>query len=156
VVPSLSSFEEWNITVRVETVVHPTEDLEKVRLAILNLFPGVSIEVLSHGDMKKLVGEGPVETLETFRQKLRSQRILDAAREVLSGGANIDGKMVVFKVDKQVATVGRVNLVEEDNTASLGAIVVSISNVQSVEEFLDWLVPRTTGTKGASPNLLGE
>lgn len=149
------SFDGGNISVRVETIVHPTEDLEKVRSTVLNMFPGVNVELVSHGDVKKLVGQGPVGILENFRQKLRSQRILDAAREVLSNGVDMSGKTVVFKIDKQVATVGRVNLVEENSTATLGAIIVSISNIGEVEEFLDWLAPRTTGTKKKPTKRLG-
>jgi predicted RNA binding protein with dsRBD fold (UPF0201 family) len=95
--------------------VFPTEDRAKVAAAITRLFPDVVIEGEDH-----LVGRS--NSVETFSDQLAKQKIRAAARKVLLRG--IDGEKASFRLNKQVATTGKVSFSEEDHP--LGDIHVTI------------------------------
>ena len=83
--------------------VRPTESPEKVAGALENLFPGIKLDS-SEG---RIEGRGGAESLSTFRRLLREQRILDTARSVMLQGRL--GDAVQFRLNKQAATVSRIN-----------------------------------------------
>jgi predicted RNA binding protein with dsRBD fold (UPF0201 family) len=95
--------------------VFPTEDRAKVVAAIARLFPDAVIE----GE-DRLVGHS--HSVEAFSDQLARQKIRAAARRVLLRG--IDGETASFRLNKQVATMGKVSFSEEDHP--LGDIHVTI------------------------------
>ena len=101
--------------IHVSAQVYPTEDRAKVAAAILNLFPDAIIE-----DGETI--SATCSNLETFSEQLSKQRIRTAARRVLMRG--VEGSEARFRVNKQVATTGKVTFSEEDHP--LGDIVVVI------------------------------
>ncbi|MCX9010361.1 MAG: hypothetical protein OIN66_04480 [Candidatus Methanoperedens sp.] len=132
-----------NITVRVSALVYPTEVREKVATAIVNLIP-VELKLEDFG-MPRLYGEGGMESLRKLHLLLRENRILDTARQVLLSG--VEGDTTQFRLNKQVALMGKVNFPAGEET--LGSIYVEIS-AGSREELLkviDWLAPRTVDGK---------
>ena len=62
-----------------EAAIHPTEDAERIKAAILNIFPGTELAV--EGGM--ISGTG--KSLEYFATKLEEQRIRDTATSCWSG-----------------------------------------------------------------------
>ncbi len=112
--------------------VRPTESPEKVAGALENLFPGIKLDS-SEG---RIEGRGGAESLSTFRRLLREQRILDTARSVMLQGRL--GDAVQFRLNKQAATVSRINFPPEEEP--LGSIHVEIRGPVSL---IDWLAPRT-------------
>ncbi len=98
----------------VETPLRPTESPEKVRRAVLNLFPKARLE---EGEGIR----GPAGSLDRFAELLRRQRIRDSSREVLLG--SIRGRRLVFHLNKQAAFAGRVSFSAH---ASLGDIRVTV------------------------------
>lgn len=113
--------------------MYPTEDEEKVREAIRNLF---DVEVSREG--AHLVGRGEERaSLNRFYTLLRSQGILDSAREVLI--KNAEGGQLSFRLNKQAACAGAVNF---DGDSYLGSIHVTIAD-SNVAELIDWLAPST-------------
>ena len=97
-----------------ETPLRPTESPEKVRRAVLNLFPKARLE---EGESIR----GPAGSLDRFAELLRRQRILDSSREVLLG--SIRGRRLVFHLNKQAAFAGRVSFSAH---APLGDIRVTV------------------------------
>ncbi len=116
----------------IETEVNPTEDVEKVKNAIRNLFPDANCEF--SGD--KLRCE--TESIENFATLLKEQRIRDAARGVLI--KNLHGNRIVFFVSKQVATVGKISFSVGD--VPLGDIKIEITG-DSLPELIDHIAPDT-------------
>jgi predicted RNA binding protein with dsRBD fold (UPF0201 family) len=104
--------------VTVKTPCLPTEDPEKVRKAILNLFPDSMIE---EKDGRILAKTG---SLGRFKELIRSHRIIDATRRILLRGRQ--GTGTSFMVNKQVAFIGKISYVEE--RLPLGSIEVSIED----------------------------
>ncbi len=128
------------IEVDVYTEVNPTEDVEKVKKAIENLFPGIELEF----DEGKGILRGRVERVDRFRELLRMQRILDTARAELKRGWR--GKESTVFINKQAATVSRINFTEEKTTLSPIVVTFKAYGVP-FEKFIDWLAPETRDGK---------
>ena len=124
------------IEVSVMASVKPTESPDKVARAIENLFSGLDITM---GE-SLVEGRGGIEALRTFHRLLREQRILDTARSVLLQGKI--GEEIQFRLNKQAATVSRINFPPEEET--LGSIHVEVKGPDSL---VDWLAPKTAEGK---------
>ena len=103
--------------VRISCPVNPSEDEEKVRSAVLSIFPDAELS-LNDG---RLEGEA---TLDRFSKAIRRQKILDATRAVMI--MNSRGNTTRLSLNKQVATVGKVSFA--DKRPVLGAIEVTIED----------------------------
>lgn len=128
-----------NVMVKVSALVYPTEIQEKVAKAIKNLFP-IELNIQDFGTLR-LYGEGDLESLRLLHVRLREERILDTARHIFLTG--IEGDATQFRLNKQVAFVGKVNFPAGEE--SLGSIYVEISteNREDLIKVIDWLAPRT-------------
>ncbi|WP_172799782.1 RNA-binding domain-containing protein [Thermococcus chitonophagus] len=130
----MEMFEE----VQVEAYVFPTEDVEKVKKAMLNLVPGLKFEAFDRGDYMLLVGKTTDKrALQRLYELFRGQQILDTARMMLEEG--YFGEEIIIKVHKQVAYVGKVNFNEE---SPLGPITIII-RTKEPKKLMKWLAPRT-------------
>ena len=118
------------ITMRVECL--PTEDPEKVKQAVLNLFPGSEIEGAEGGFFARC------DSTERFKEVLWNLRILDTARAVLLRGMREN--RTSFSLNKQVAFVGKVSFVQEP--MPLGSIDVVVED-EHLDELIDSIAPRT-------------
>ena len=110
----------------------PTEDPQKVRKAILNLFPDSLIEEKDGAIIAK------TGSLERFKELVRSHRIIDATRRILLRGKQ--GNSTSFMVNKQVAYVGKISYVEE--RLPLGSIEVSIED-DDMDKLINEVAPVT-------------
>ncbi|SNQ62171.1 RNA-binding domain-containing protein [Candidatus Methanoperedens nitratireducens] len=130
-------------TVKVFALVHPTEVREKVETAIMNLIP-VKLLLQDFG-VPGLYGEGDMGSLRKLHQLLREHCILDTARQVFMNGIEVN--TIQFKLNKQVAYVGKVNFPAGEE--SLGSIHIEISagNKEDLMTIIDWLSPRTVDGK---------
>lgn len=108
----------------------PTEDRAKVAEAVAKLFPGAVAQ-----------GDDPVvftaDSVEHFAELLKRQRIRAAARSILRRG--LSGDSVVFSLNKQVATAGKVSFSEEQH--ALGDLEVVIT-ADDIEGLIDDIAPR--------------
>ncbi len=128
------------VEVVVEAEVRPTEDAEKVRRAINNIFEG---EVRVEGNMARLECRN-LTCLTRFHLKLRQQRILDTARSVLKKSTY--GGYIEFMLNKQAAYAGKVSFVTDPSESPMGPIQVLIRHPYP-GEVIDWLAPRTSHGK---------
>ena len=103
--------------------IYPTEDVEKVSNAVLNLFPDARIEIESDGL------EASCDNLNYLVQRIAKQKIRDSTRRYLMGQIKRPG--LVFHINKQAALVGKINFTEGDSV--LGDIDVSISTNEPEE-----------------------
>lgn len=112
--------------------VNPSEDPDKVRDAILSVFPDADIELKDDGF------EGTAPGLDHFSKQIRKQRILDATRGVLLKGKHGDRTRMLL--NKQVATVGKISFA--DRNPVLGGIEVTIKD-DDIEALIDRVAPIT-------------
>jgi len=130
------------IEILIEAEVNPTEDIEKVKLAIENVFGTVKYEIkkLHRGKLLTAKAKGTAG-LTKFYNLLRRERIRDAARTVLFEGANENS--VTFYLNKQVAYAGHISFCKPSAESPLGPIKVQIK-CENPKELIDWLAPKTT------------
>ncbi len=117
--------------VEIKAPVYPTESTKKVKQAIKKLFPEIEIEKIKKPNKDYLIGKGDKKNLQKLKKRILEQKISDTARKII-----LKNKFV-FSLNKQAATVGKINFQEN---APLGTIEVKIKNG---EELIDWLAPKT-------------
>ena len=118
--------------VTIRTPLRPTEDPEKVRTAILNLFPESEITT----DTNEVVAK--TASLERFMTLIRNQKILDSIRSKLVHA--MQPGSTVISLNKQAAFVKHVSLSE--GKAALGNMEVTIE-AEDIERLIDSVAPRT-------------
>lgn len=107
---------EISVEVLINCRVNPSEDADKIMVAIRNIFPDAELEV-KEGEVSGRTG-----SVRTFSEKLMRQRIRNAAKAHLRKRTSRSGD-IVFYLNKQVAFVGAVNFVDKD--VILGGIEVT-------------------------------
>jgi predicted RNA binding protein with dsRBD fold (UPF0201 family) len=121
------------VSVRVYCPVFPSEDPEKVMMAVNNIFPDMQLNAEDNGV------SGETHTLVHFAEQIRKQRILDTARSVMIKGRRGDNRTVI-NMNKQAAFAGKISFTEERTI--LGTINVTIT-VDNVTEYIEALAPHT-------------
>ena len=130
------------ISVQVETDINPTENENKVKRAVENMFSNLEWEIKPQRQGSLLVGKGrSMDTLTKLYNLLRRERIRDAARGALYEG--LSQKSIIFYLNKQVAYVGHVSFSKPVGESPLGPIKVEIQ-CSNPHELIEWLAPRTT------------
>lgn len=130
------------INVQVETEINHTENLEKVKLAVENVFGAVKFEIQPRKQGGTLVAQtAGTEGLTKLYNLLRREHIRDAARSVMFKG--LEGNTITFYLNKQVAYAGHLSFSQPTGESPLGPIRVTIT-CDNPRELIDWLAPRTT------------
>lgn len=129
--------------VRVEVEVRPTEDVEKVKKAVLNIIDVDSVQYVSSSEGYSFIvcESRSIAALFKLHELLRQQRILDTARKILL--AQRQGDMVTIKLHKQSAYARHVSFVTYDDESPLGPITITIVS-DKINEVIDWLAPKTS------------
>jgi len=134
----MNRVDKIEFTVTVE--VNPTEDPDKVKVAVYKVMGELKLEAVED-DGKRLVGKAEgIEALSSFHDLLGKERIRDAARKVLFKG--IRGNTITFYLNKQVAYVGHVSFSQPVGESPLGPIQVEI-RCEDPQELINWLAPKT-------------
>jgi len=129
------------VEVTVEADVNPTEDLEKVKTAVANIFTNIEFEVKPQRRGSVLIAKTHgTDALTKLHNLLRRERIRDAARGALFEG--LSGNSVTFYLNKQVACVGHLSFSKPVAESPLGPIKVQVK-CDNPRELIDWLAPRT-------------
>lgn len=132
------------IKVTVSTIVNPTESKDKVYSALNQLFPEIDFDYEEVSEYSGwFAGESDIYGLKHIHYQIRAEEIIDTSRTRLNVGLSEDGLSTSFIINKQVATVGRLNYPAQ--AEPLGSIDVTIEadNEAEMERFIDWLTPPT-------------
>jgi len=130
------------VDIHVEAEINPTEDSEKVKKAVENIFGNLQLEVKSQRLGSLLIAKAKgIDGLTKLYNLLRRERIRDAARGVLFDG--LDKKSIVFYLNKQVAYAGHISFSKPVAESPLGPIKVQI-RCDNPRELIEWLAPKTT------------
>jgi predicted RNA binding protein with dsRBD fold (UPF0201 family)/cytidylate kinase len=125
-----------SIQTTVSALVFPTEPEEKVRQAILNIFPDAKLHFIQEkGYVDRLEGTAGLDHLHEL---LRKQKILDTARDAMHKG--LKDSEISYELNKQAAYMGDLNFLDHD--VALGGINVTI-HYKDPELIIDWLAPET-------------
>ncbi|MCW4019853.1 MAG: hypothetical protein NWF14_01285 [Candidatus Bathyarchaeota archaeon] len=132
--------EDGKTTITVDVEVNPTEDLEKVRVAVHKVLGELQLKAVEREDRARLTGKAEgLKALSRFHELLRRERILNAARRVLFNG--LQGNTITFNLNKQVAYVGHISFSQSVGESPLGPIHVKIQ-CENPREIIEWLAPK--------------
>jgi hypothetical protein len=129
------------VTVNLETEIYPTENEEKVKVAVTNVLGNASIIMKSEGKVNLLTAKAEgQESLVKLRNILRSDRVRDASRKALF--RSMRGNMIRFCLNKQVAFAGHISFCEETGESPLGPMKMTIET-DNPQQLIEWLAEKT-------------
>jgi predicted RNA binding protein with dsRBD fold (UPF0201 family) len=131
-----SVMEELPFLLQVDAQVHPTEIIDRVKTAITNIFPNISIEARKDWISSKTEVWAD---LVHFSESLEKQKVLDAARKVVLN--RLSGNTTRFLLNKQAAYIGKINFCENEEESPMGPLFVVLSSEQ-IDELLDRIFPK--------------
>jgi predicted RNA binding protein with dsRBD fold (UPF0201 family) len=135
-----------NFQVKVEAEVNPTEDLEKVRRTLLNLFPDLNFKVKQSGSFKKILTGNSLEknALINLKQLIMRERIRDAARSTIF--SNILNDSAIFYLNKQAAYADHISFCMPNGESPLGPIKITLKG-KNLQQLIDWLAPSSKSVR---------
>jgi predicted RNA binding protein with dsRBD fold (UPF0201 family) len=119
---------------KAKVLINPTEDLDKVLKALSNILDYDELEI----DDNYITVTGDEESLIRLRESFEKRKIRNTARKIMLKG--LQDNIILFKLSKQAAYTGLVNILSEDLSA-LGEINIRIET-DNVDAFLDWIAPQ--------------
>jgi len=128
---------ELSCSVEVFCSINPSEDLQKIETAILNIFPDIEInknKMQITGISKK------IESLSRIFEIIHNRRIKTAYRRILN--QNLSGTSTWFYLNRQAAYVDVIALCNEEDESPLGPIEIILDSKQ-IEQVIDWLTSFT-------------
>ena len=106
-------------TIQIFCQINPSEDPEKVKSAINNIFPEMELEVSD----TQIVGKtNNFSVLSPISKSIHEKNIKNTYQRILKN--NNDGDSTWFYLNKQAAFVNSVALCSEANESSLGPIKI--------------------------------
>ena len=106
-------------TIQIFCEVNPSEDPEKVKLAVNNIFPDIELEV-SDSDISGKTNN--IQILSQISKSMHEKNTKNTYQRILK--KNNDGDSTWFHLNKQAAFVNTVALCSEANESSLGPIKI--------------------------------
>jgi hypothetical protein len=130
---------QGRLKMRIEAEVNPSEDPEKVKNAISNVFGREAISNSEVGRGKVVYLTDSYKGLTKVYEQVRHKRTMAVLRRLLTKNREEGGTW--FYLNKQAAFVGKVVLCEEAQESPLGPIKVSIET-DDVDGLIEWLAPK--------------
>ena len=115
--------------------VNPSEDVEKIKTTIFNLFPDVKTKI--ENDQLSGNFEG-TEPLTTVLQSIQHRNIKKTFLRILK--LNISDNTTWFYLNKQAAFVNVVALCDEANESALGPIKIILES-NDIEKTIQTIIP---------------
>lgn len=118
-------------TIQIFCQINPSEDPEKVKLAVNNVFPEMELEVSD----TQIVGKtNNFSVLSPISKSIHEKNIKNTYQRILKN--NNDGDSTWFYLNKQAAFVNSVALCSEANESSLGPIKVVLRS-NDIEQVIE-------------------
>jgi predicted RNA binding protein with dsRBD fold (UPF0201 family) len=118
-------------TIQIFCQINPSEDPEKVKLAVNNVFPDMELEVSD----TQIVGKtNNFSVLSPISKSIHEKNIKNTYQRILKN--NNDGDSTWFYLNKQAAFVNSVALCSEANESSLGPIKVVLRS-NDIEQVIE-------------------
>ena len=106
-------------TIQIFCQINPSEDPEKVKLAVNNIFPDLTLEMTDTDITGK---SNNIQILSQISKSIHENNIKKTYQRILKNNSNSDSSW--FYLNKQAAFANTVALCSEANESSLGPIKV--------------------------------
>ena len=123
-----------NCDIQIFSSVNPSEDPEKVKKAILNIFPNSSIEIEKSSAHSK---SRDLRSLERIYETIHSRQSQKIYRRTLE--KNLKNNTTWFYLNKQAAFVEKIAICEESDESPLGPIKIILTS-SNIDGIIDWMV----------------
>jgi predicted RNA binding protein with dsRBD fold (UPF0201 family) len=129
-----------NIQLKIEAQINPTEESEKVKQAVENIFGPITFKIKPKTWGQLLIGKtsGTIG-LTKLSNTIKREQIISAARKVLRNSAT--ETKITFYLNKQVAYAGHISFSQQSAESPLGPIKIEIKCNNS-QKLIDRLTPR--------------
>ena len=118
-------------TIQLFCKINPSEDPEKVKIAVNNIFPDMELEI-SETEISGTTNNFSI--LSQISKSIHEKNIKSTYQRILKN--NNDGKSTWFYLNKQAAFVNTVALCSEANESSLGPIKVILRS-NDIEQVIE-------------------
>jgi hypothetical protein len=130
----IDDFQDENVELRVETILNPSEDPEKLKKCLVNVANGC--RPVTKGGHVEATCRG-IMSLHHIRVGVRSKSSLGVFRKLLEW--NRKGNVTWFLLNKQAAYSGVISLADHYEESPLGPIRVTITS-KSLDTIIEWLL----------------
>ena len=118
-------------TIQIFCSVNPSEDPDKVKTAVNNIFPDVELET---SDTEISGTTNNFSVLSQISKSIHEKNVKNTYQRILK--KNNDGESTWFYLNKQAAFVNTVALCSEANESSLGPIKIILRS-NNIEQVID-------------------
>jgi uncharacterized protein len=118
-------------TIQIFCEINPSEDPEKVKLAVSNIFPDLTLDITDTDITGK---SNNIQILSQISKTIHENNIKKTYQRILKNNSNSDSSW--FYLNKQAAFVNTVALCSEANESSLGPIKVILRS-NDIEQVID-------------------
>ncbi|QLH07800.1 RNA-binding domain-containing protein [Nitrosopumilus ureiphilus] len=123
-----------NCTIQMTSTLHPSEDSEKVKKAISNIFPYSTVKT----DLFSITAQSKeLRSFEKIHETIHSKKSQNIYRRYLE--KNLDNDTTWFYLNKQAAFVKQIAICEEAEESPLGPIKVILTS-SNIDGVIDWIV----------------
>ncbi len=131
-----------NISCKIEMfcAINPSEDPNKVKKAISNIFPHSTIEIENFSISAK---SKDLKSLEKIYETIHSKQSQKTYKRNLE--KNLGNDTTWFYLNKQAAFVEKIVICEEADESPLGPIKVILTS-SYIDRIIDWIISRNDGT----------
>ena len=118
-------------TIQIFCTINPSEDPDKVKTAVNNIFPDVELEI---SDTEISGKTNNFSVLSQISKSIHEKNVKNTYQRILK--KNNDGESTWFYLNKQAAFVNTVALCSEANESSLGPIKIVLRS-NNIEQVID-------------------
>ena len=118
-------------TIQLFCEINPSEDPDKVKLAVSNIFPDLTLDIT---DTDITAKSNNIQILSQISKTIHENNIKKTYQRILKNNSNSDSSW--FYLNKQAAFVNTVALCSEANESSLGPIKVILRS-NDIEQVID-------------------
>jgi len=123
-----------NCKIEMFSSVNPSEDPEKIKIAISNIFPYSTIKTENYSISAVSKELRSFEKIYEVIHNNRFQKVFSRNLE-----KNLENDATWFYLNKQAAFVGRIVICEEAEESPLGPIKVTLTSL-NIDQIIDWIV----------------
>lgn len=123
-----------NCKIQMISALNSSEDPEKIKKAISNIFP---YSIINSDSFSISAQSKELRSFEKIYEVIHSKKSQNTYRRYLE--RNLDNNTTWFYLNKQAAFVEQIAICEEADESPLGPIKVILTS-SNIDEIIDWLV----------------